>query len=456
MYLRGLSIRNLKRVRALDLDFTRAGGPRPFTVFVGENGLCKTALLQSIALAASGPDRANQLADAQTLGDVRDGMSATTIRATFGFGRVFHRVREYPGITASDAQPPELESRLEVQPLWRVFKGRSKYVLPPGNEVDGAVDPLQESRGKGLPYWFVAGYGAQRDLPSSTYRDAEEEPQRDRLAPLFDRGVVRATAFAEVFRSPTLVQAYDDLLRQALVESGLLPSVTGASATTNALPGTRESVLSHLHFGPRAATAGGRGPDAAREEGPQVPLAVHISRLSQGYRSTIAWIADLIGQALRDAGQPLALGDIEGLALVDELDLHLHPRWQVELVPALKRTFPKVQFIATTHSPMILPGLEQDEIVMLSLDDRGNVIASEAPEAPALKTGSEIYEQFFGIDRLYPSELGEALQRYGFLANDPGRTDAEEDEMQRLRSELREHGVDPGWEPEARIVGSVG
>lgn len=77
MYLRHLTLRNLKLARALDLDFTRRGAPRPFTVFVGENGRCKTALLQAIALAASGPDRANQLADAQTLPDVRDGRATT-------------------------------------------------------------------------------------------------------------------------------------------------------------------------------------------------------------------------------------------------------------------------------------------------------------------------------------------------------------------------------------------
>lgn len=44
----------------------------------------------------------------------------------------------------------------------------------------------------------------------------------------------------------------------------------------------------------------------------------------------------------------------EGVVLIDEIDLHLHPSWQRQIVPALKRTFPHVQFIITTNSPQVL------------------------------------------------------------------------------------------------------
>ncbi len=53
-------------------------------------------------------------------------------------------------------------------------------------------------------------------------------------------------------------------------------------------------------------------------------------------------------------------------------------------------------------------------------------------QAPALMTGSEIYETFFGLDRLYPDQLGEDLRRYGYLAGDPARTDDEERELHHL------------------------
>lgn len=51
---------------------------------------------------------------------------------------------------------------------------------------------------------------------------------------------------------------------------------------------------------------------------------------------------------------------MEGLVLIDELDLHLHPVWQQGLIAGLKHTFPRLQFVATTHSPLLLSGLEDE------------------------------------------------------------------------------------------------
>jgi DNA repair exonuclease SbcCD ATPase subunit len=71
MYIRKIRVRNLKLLRDVEIDFVREGGsPRPFTMLVGENGLCKTTLLQAIALAASGADRANQLAEVASYKDL--------------------------------------------------------------------------------------------------------------------------------------------------------------------------------------------------------------------------------------------------------------------------------------------------------------------------------------------------------------------------------------------------
>src|SRR5690606_31919722 len=144
-------------------------------------------------------------------------------------------------------------------------------------------------------------------------------------------------------------------------------------------------------------------------------LKLPATWLSQGYQSTIAWIADIIGQVFSEAGGPVALAEMEGLVLIDEIDLHLHPKWQLGLIPTLKRVLPKLQFIVTTHSPMVLPGLSREEVVILRPDEDGNVVAQESPETPALLTGSEIYRLFFGIDRLHPANLGADLQRYSFL-----------------------------------------
>src|SRR5262249_34171309 len=111
------------------------------------------------------------------------------------------------------------------------------------------------------------------------------------------------------------------------------------------------------------------------------PIRVPATWLSQGYQSLIAWLAGLGGQMLLEAGEPVDAADMEGTVLVDEIDLHLHPTWQVRLVPALKRVFPRLQFISTTHSPMVLPALAAEEIILLSQDAEGSVIARPSSQS---------------------------------------------------------------------------
>ena len=55
-----------------------------------------------------------------------------------------------------------------------------------------------------------------------------------------------------------------------------------------------------------------------------------------------------------------------GLVLIDEIDLHLHPKWQRQIVPALKKVFPKIQFFATTHSPQVIGECRPEEIVVVT------------------------------------------------------------------------------------------
>jgi hypothetical protein len=144
---------------------------------------------------------------------------------------------------------------------------------------------------------------------------------------------------------------------------------------------------------------------------------------------------------------------MEGTVLVDEIDLHLHPTWQVRLIPALKQVFPRLQFIATTHSPMVLPGLAAEEIYLLSPDPEGSVVARPSAQSPALLTGSELYGAFFEIHKLYPDPLGDKLHRYGVLASDPTRSAEEDAVMRALRGELEAAGVTFDWEPVAREAG---
>jgi predicted ATP-binding protein involved in virulence len=92
-----------------------------------------------------------------------------------------------------------------------------------------------------------------------------------------------------------------------------------------------------------------------------------VSLLSDGQRNLIGFIGDI---ALRCVLLNPHFGEFAhektpGIILIDELDLHLHPNWQKKIVDILKTTFPKMQFIATTHSPFIIQSLKNDELIDL-------------------------------------------------------------------------------------------
>ncbi|AGP39264.1 AAA family ATPase [Sorangium cellulosum] len=185
--------------------------------------------------------------------------------------------------------------------------------------------------------------------------------------------------------------------------------------------------------------------------GPSVGTDVPFAALSDGYLTAAGWFLDLVARWIELAHKHLgSLNDgllrrMTGLVLLDEIDLHLHPRWQLEVIPRVKRLLPKMSFIVTTHNPLTLVGARPEEIWTLSLED-GRVRAERGTEAPMLLTGGQIYGRYFGIQDVYPSEIGEALRRYGFLSGDPLRTDEEQAEMDRLRATLKANGIEPGWE----------
>jgi len=200
MYIRKLLLSHVKLLRDVSISFMRANEPRLWTVIIGENGLCKSTVLQSIALAASGRDRANQLADIPSLPDIRTPAQTAKITAEFSFGAKLHSKREYPGLNSEQATSvPTLESSLDVLPKQRVFQGTSRYLNPVGVQID----PLLGARASGLHHWFVVGYGVSRRLPMPNFGPILSDPDYQRLAPLFDKGPIIGTAFADLYKKKT-------------------------------------------------------------------------------------------------------------------------------------------------------------------------------------------------------------------------------------------------------------
>lgn len=463
MYLRTLHVRHIKRLSDFTLDLTRSGKPRMWTVLIGENGTAKTTLLQAVGLLAAGFKSADGLSRS-IIGHLRDRRSNAPLllEADFDFTERGRALESHPLLAPGQpfATLSGLRGRLGLRSWLRLpegstgFEGGSSYtadgapIATLGGVAPGLHDPLVRARDHNLRSWFVAAYGIARWLPDPSASPPLDRPSYERLEPLFNhRASLISTSFTNYFAggSKDKARRYLLVLKQALLTvDSLLPDIKDVELRGSGGVTKAGDLLERDKF-EQAMGAG-------RQKIPGVAL-------SHGYQSSIAWIADLVGHIVLEANDPVAPSEMEGLVLIDEIDLYLHPTWQVTLIPALRKTFPKLQFIVSTHSPLVLAGLAADEIVRLRVDEttgdvirvaydkEGTLVDADrtadtiAPDPRAL-TGSELFRTFFGIETLIPAPYGAELRRYELLSGDPYRSAAEDKEMKELEKTLTREGID--------------
>ncbi len=103
---------------------------------------------------------------------------------------------------------------------------------------------------------------------------------------------------------------------------------------------------------------------------------IYFEMLSDGYKSCIVILFGIIKEVEYRFPNMDAI-DFNGIVMIDEIDLHLHPQWQTKLVKILKYIFPKAQIIATTHSPSILQTAKAKEIIPLHKDENSDIHVKE-------------------------------------------------------------------------------
>jgi predicted ATP-binding protein involved in virulence len=164
-------------------------------------------------------------------------------------------------------------------------------------------------------------------------------------------------------------------------------------------------------------------------------LAYKVSQLSDGYRAMLALVMDLarrLAQAHGD-GQP---GESPlhspAIALIDEVELHLHPSWQQTVLPTLKGIFPHTQFIVSTHSPQVLTSIPAGHIRILS-EGQAYTVSEQTQGAEA----SRLLKHIFGVEQR-PEHLPivKALHRYAALVYDE---QWDTTEAEKLRKNLVKH-----------------
>ncbi|MCU0125032.1 AAA family ATPase [Pseudomonas vlassakiae] len=171
-----------------------------------------------------------------------------------------------------------------------------------------------------------------------------------------------------------------------------------------------------------------------------------LEALSSGYQAVLALALDILS-VLRKGWHDAS--SAEGIVLIDEIDAHLHPRWKMRIIQRLREVFPRLQFIATSHEPLTLLGLERDEVAVLkrSLDGSVKIITAETDDLPSprhMKVGQLLTSEYFGLHSAEDLETDMLFEEYYELLAMQDRDPAETLRLDELREELessRQWGV---------------
>ncbi len=292
LYLSRVRIENVKCFPTIELEFDLSGDRVPWTVILGDNATGKTGLLRAIALGLCDESSAAGLMKESDEGYIRRGA--------------------------------ENDAKIVLE-LRRGQKGRTRYTIETTIEKvkthRGSFERLRQenSQKKNFPRQeiFACAYGAGRGTAGTG--DISGYSLINSVYNLFN--------YSEGLQNPELtMRRLRDPDAQRQVKE-LLAKITHVQRVQM----TRSGI-----------TVDG-------DWGREMPLR----DLADGYKSTMLWLTDFLGWAIAFDERFRFPSEIQGIVLIDEIEQHLHPRWQETVVEDLRDLFPKVQFVVTTHSPLV-------------------------------------------------------------------------------------------------------
>lgn len=164
---------------------------------------------------------------------------------------------------------------------------------------------------------------------------------------------------------------------------------------------------------------------------------VSIWDLSHGYQTLIAWVVDFARRMFErypESKNPLAE---PAVVLVDEIDLHLHPTWQRSLMGYLTERFPNTQFIVTAHSPLIVQGAKDVNVVLLRREGDHVVIENRDSESIRnWRVDQILTSDLFGLESVRPPYVEEKLAERRKLLSKAKLTKKEQARVKELEAEI--------------------
>ena len=385
---RVINIRSLKQLY-WKIDPKQAAG---WHVIIGDNGSGKSSFVRAIALTLVGPLEASALR--QDLNDwLRRGTSSGTIRLDLKFDSSYDKL---------SGSGKALQKYL-VPVSVRLDKQQDQSVRISKNPI--GYDPERYVWG-GRSGWFSASYGPFRRFTGGD-KDYEKifysNPKLASHLSVFDESVALTESLS--WLRELQFQKLESLQRSERNPQGDLLDAVKAFVNQ---PG-------FLPYDAKLHEVSSKGVDFVDGNGCQIS----VEELSDGYRSILSMTFELLrqlaktyGHSIFDKGRTQVI--VPGVVLIDEVDAHLHPSWQRKVGVWFREHFPNIQFIVTTHSPLVCQAANVGTVWRLpspgSMDVGGMV---EGIELDRLLYGNilEAYStEMFG-DNITRSDAAKALLR---------------------------------------------
>jgi WD40 repeat protein len=413
-----LRLENIKNFERFQLDLQQDGrlSHRCFAI-VGDNATGKTTLLQAITLGCLGVSLANQEhLNARSL--LRDGVESGSIEIEFELS---------VDSDATESEKLRLAVGLELARNEAACRVLSDEKMEFGRT--NKMEHLGALRNRiGFDWGFCCGYGAYRGL-----REASE------------RMGVHSAARAEVDRVLSLFLPQSTLMDPETLQALLRTEVSGISRERQNIPlGVRDDILSmfsEIIPGMEVQEQDGQPELIERWSGVRT-----LAALSDGYNSMFGLLGHLVRHALEitgwlrksddssssdNSGSPLS---VVGMVLIDEVDLHLHPKWQRHILSQLQGAFPNLQIIVTTHSPLVLGATPDAQVIVLRRNE-ANVVEplTDLPSVKGWRVDQLLTGLPFDVSSAYDPYTERLSARYAELLN---RLGPEHKEVRRLEEEF--------------------
>jgi len=339
VYFLSLELENVRcfgKKQKLDLSDGK-GNPAQWTVILGNNGIGKTTLLQALAgmqfiTTPEEKTKKNLKLDEQEvwywLRRNTDGFNLTSV---FSLRKL---------LNSTDERKESIKIHYSNVLEWSLISG---------------IDMEGEIERKLLDFTCIA-YGANRSLTRSSLYKKEKS---DKTASLFSEKSDLIDAEEWILRKDYAASKESPIKEKAAQQLSLIMDIL-----INLLPDVTEIGIS-----------------TPNEENPNPTIGFktpfgwgRLKTLSLGYQSMIAWVVDLAAclfERYPDSPNPIAE---PAVVLIDEIDLHLHPKWQREIMRYLSERFINTQFIVTAHSPLIVQAAEDENANIVVLRREGDEV----------------------------------------------------------------------------------